>query len=521
MISVIIGGFLLILLIDASVSLSVVVPEDEIAGQVGSTVTLPCWISPPQNAEALEIRWYRPKHFNTPVLFYRDGKIQDVQEEHYRNRSSLGLRSAQSGGLKDGDVSLQLDKLTVQDDGVFHCYVSGDKTYDSQTVSLNVTALGSTPDLIPKPVSEDKVNMSCRSSGWFPEPNLRWMSEDRKLLSPGRVSVSREADGMFSVQSWMIISPSETRLISCLLALKTGQHREAPIYLHPSIPSEVTSGPWKALFITFLICALLGLAAFIIYKYRQKLTVKKSTEQPCEDGAMGNMREDNDVLNINMEDLRTDAVNITLDRETAHPDLMITKDLKSVRDTTGYVQKNEGFPYELCVCGANKFSSGRHYWEVELARINVPPKDYWLIGVQKDGNFRSADKSRLTPSGGFWFLCSDGKNGFHTNTDPQITLSLSSRPEQLGVLLDYDNGQLSFYNVKHFQHLLTINTKFSGVLVPLFNPGVGDTSSLTILDVSVASPDTSQQLLGNTSSLKTQDDSVASPDSSQPLLGSC
>ncbi|XP_051501716.1 butyrophilin subfamily 1 member A1-like [Myxocyprinus asiaticus] len=495
MISVIIVGFLLILLIEASVSLVVVVPEDEIAGQVGSTVTLPCWISPPQNAEGLEIRWYRPEHFNTPVLFYRDGKIQDIQEEHYRNRSSLGPRSAQSGGLKDGDVSLRLDKLTAQDEGVFHCYVSGEKSYDSQIVSLHVTALGSTPVLIPKPVSEDKVNMSCRSSGWFPEPNVRWMSDDRRLLSPGQVSVSHAADGMFSVQSWTIVSPSDTQLISCLLALNTGQHREGRIDITDIISLEVTSGPWKALFIIFLICALLGLAAFIVYKYREKLTVKKPSEQLCEDGAMGNMREENVVLKINMEELRKDAVNITLDRETAHPGLTINKDLKIVRDASGYVQKNEGFPYELCVCGAQKFSSGRHYWEVELVQNNVSPKDYWLIGVQKDGNF--SDKSRLTPSDGFWFLCSDGANGFHTNTDPQITLSLSSRPERLGVLLDYDNARLSFYNAKHCQHLLTINTKFSGVLVPLFNPGVGDKNSLKILDVSVESPDSSQPLLGN------------------------
>ncbi|XP_051552848.1 butyrophilin subfamily 1 member A1-like [Myxocyprinus asiaticus] len=463
MISVIIVGFLLILLSDTSVSvsLSVVVPEDEIVGQVGSTVTFPCWISPPQNAEALEIRWYRPEHFHTPVLFYRDGKIQDIQEEHYRNRSSLGLHSAQSGGLKDGDVSLRLDKLTVQDEGVFYCYVSGDKSYDSQIVALSVTALGSTLVLIPKPVSESEVNMSCRSSGWFPEPNVRWMSDNRKLLSPGQVSVSRAVDGMFSVQSWTIISPSDTQLISCLLVLNTGEHREATIDITDVINSEVTSGPWKALFITFLILLLLGLAGFIVYKYREKRTAKNPAKQIEGD--------------INMEELRKNAVQITLDRDTAHPDLKISKDLKSVRDPERYEVKNEGFPYELCVCGAQKFSSGRHYWEVELVQNNVPPKNYWLIGVMKD----------------------DGSNGFHTNTDPQITLSLSFRPERLGVLLDCDNTQLSFYNAKHCQHLLTINTKFSGLVVPLFNPGVGDQGPLKILDVSepVESPDTNEPLL--------------------------
>ncbi len=114
------------------------VPRDPIVAHVGSTVILPCWISPPENAEALEIRWYR-QEFNNPVLLYNHGKIQDTQEESFRNRSSLTLRSDQSGGLKDGDVSLRLEKLRFQDDGLFHCYVSGESSYDSQEVVLKVT----------------------------------------------------------------------------------------------------------------------------------------------------------------------------------------------------------------------------------------------------------------------------------------------------------------------------------------------------------------------------------------------
>ncbi|KAL0189808.1 hypothetical protein M9458_016907, partial [Cirrhinus mrigala] len=65
-----------------------------------------------------------------------------------------------------------------------------------------------------------------------------------------------------------------------------------------------------------------------------------------------------------------------------------------------------------------------------------------------------------------------GPNGFHTNTEPKVKLPLTQKPERLGVLLDYDEGQLSFYNVKESKHLLTISTRFSGSVVPLFNLGV-------------------------------------------------
>uniref|UniRef100_A0A673KJW8 B30.2/SPRY domain-containing protein n=1 Tax=Sinocyclocheilus rhinocerous TaxID=307959 RepID=A0A673KJW8_9TELE len=228
-----------------------------------------------------------------------------------------------------------------------------------------------------------------------------------------------------------------------------------------NIQGIVSSGPWKALFLTFLICALLGSVVFILYKYREKLTV---------------------VEDINIEELRKHAVEITIDREDLQSGLIVSKDCKMVRDRPEYKHTGEGFPYQLCASGAQRFTSGRHYWEVELVHPPNPPKNYWIIGVVKHGHFCSNNRSALTPSRGFWFLCSDGPHGFHTNTEPPVKLSLTPRPERLGVLLDYDEGLLSFYNVKESKHLLTISSRFSGSVVPLFNPGAGDPSPLRILD---------------------------------------
>ncbi|XP_043100985.1 erythroid membrane-associated protein-like, partial [Puntigrus tetrazona] len=342
---------------------------------IGSTVILPCWISPPENAEALEIRWYRHDQFNNPIVFYRDGKIQDIQE-CFKNRSSLSPRSDQSGGLKDGDVSLRLEKLTFQDEGSFHCYVSGDSSYSSKVVDLKITEWSSFSDL----------------------PD--------------------------------------------------------------------SSGPWKALFFSLLIFALLALVGLILYKYRDKLKGTKPAKEK----------------DINIEELRKHAVEVTIDPECSHPELKLSQDCKMVRNGPEYSPSGDGFSYELCAFGAQRFTSGLHYWEVKLAQTGISPKNYWLIGVAKDGSFTSRDRSALTPSAGFWFLCSDGPNGFYTNTDPPVKLSLTLRPERLGVLLDYDEGQLSFYNVTESKHLLTISSIFSGPVVPLFNPGVGDQGVLEILD---------------------------------------
>ncbi|XP_059403487.1 butyrophilin subfamily 1 member A1 isoform X2 [Carassius carassius] len=265
------------LFIETSVSLTVLVPGDPIVAPVGSTVILPCWISPAESAEALEIRWYRHDQFNNTVLLYNHGKIQDVQEESYRNRSSLTLRSDQSGGLKDGDVSLRLEKLTLQDEGSFHCYVSGESAYGKEEVVLKIKGLGSTPVLIPKLLDDGRVNISCRSSGWYPEPNIKWTSADGRVLHPGGSSHSLGTDKMFSVHSWMAISHSDAHLVSCSMSLRTGELQESRIDVQAIISSD-SSGPWKALFLTFLICALLGLVGLILYKYRDKLTGKNPAD---------------------------------------------------------------------------------------------------------------------------------------------------------------------------------------------------------------------------------------------------
>ncbi|XP_026114752.1 butyrophilin subfamily 1 member A1-like [Carassius auratus] len=484
---------LLNLLIETSVSLTVVVPPDPIVAHVGSTVILPCWISPPENAEALEIRWYRQDQFSNPVLLYNQGKIQDVQEESYRNRSSLALRSDQSGGLKDGDVSLRLEKLRVQDGGLFHCYVSGEHSYGSEEMTLKITALGSAPVLSPKSLDGGRVNISCRSSGWYPEPSVSWTSDEGRVLRPGGTSHTRGADEMISVHSWTTVSLSDAQLVSCSVSLRPGELKEGSLDIQGIVssgPSD-SSGLWKALFLTFLICSLLGLFGLILYRYKHKQTDR---EEETLERLLKAVVED-----MNIEELRQHAVEITIDRERSHPDLKVSKDCKIMRDNPEYKPTGEGFPYQLCAYGAQGFTSGRHYWEVQLKLENTPPKNFWMIGVVKEENLPTRDSSALTASAGFWFLCSDGPYGFCTNTDPLIRFSLTPRPERLGVLLDYDHGQLSFYNVTERKHLLTISCRFSGSLVPLFNPGVGDKSPLKILDLpKPAEPDEpSQPLLSN------------------------
>ncbi|CAM4652596.1 unnamed protein product [Caretta caretta] len=83
-----------------------------------------------------------------------------------------------------------------------------------------------------------------------------------------------------------------------------------------------------------------------------------------------------------MERLRKFKVNVTLDPNTAHPELVLSEDQKSVRrgDTWQDLPNNpERFDTELCVLGCEGVTSGRHCWEVE-----VGDGQYWAVEVARE-----------------------------------------------------------------------------------------------------------------------------------------
>nr|XP_046236996.1 E3 ubiquitin-protein ligase TRIM39 [Scatophagus argus] len=161
------------------------------------------------------------------------------------------------------------------------------------------------------------------------------------------------------------------------------------------------------------------------------------------------------------------ALDVTLDGHTAHPRLVLSVDLKSVKcgDRHQLVPDNlERFDRVVCVLGREMISSGRHYWEVE-----VGGKTDWDLGVTRQSSNRKG-KIEVTPSHGYWFLSLRDKNKYAFRTEPSTDVHLNLRPHKIGIFVDFENGQVSFYNVDAKIHIYTFNDTFSECIYPFFSP---------------------------------------------------
>ncbi|XP_005986962.1 E3 ubiquitin-protein ligase TRIM50 [Latimeria chalumnae] len=160
---------------------------------------------------------------------------------------------------------------------------------------------------------------------------------------------------------------------------------------------------------------------------------------------------------------------LKFDPLTAHPLLNISRDDTMV--ACGLLYKRlpnnpERFDYNNCVLVTKGFSSGKHYWEVV-----VGCKVKWRLGIIKGSTSRKG-KLNKSPENGVWLIGRREGPVYEAFTSPRITLPLSTRPQKVAVFLDYEKGELSFYNADKPDELVpfyTFNEEFQGKLYPFFD----------------------------------------------------
>ncbi|KAM4621612.1 zinc-binding protein A33-like [Polymixia lowei] len=164
---------------------------------------------------------------------------------------------------------------------------------------------------------------------------------------------------------------------------------------------------------------------------------------------------------------------VTLDPDTAYPRLWVSPCRTRVQ--MGDIQPNlpdnpERFTRYNIVLGLEAFSSGRHYWEVE-----VGSKTAWGLGVAASSVNRKEEIS-LCPDDGFWTLVlrdnGNGTSEYEACTDAEESLLFPTQPpRRIGIYLDYGRGEVAFYDAGDMSHLFTFcDAEFKEPVFPYFNP---------------------------------------------------
>ncbi|XP_033982051.1 zinc finger protein RFP-like [Trematomus bernacchii] len=176
------------------------------------------------------------------------------------------------------------------------------------------------------------------------------------------------------------------------------------------------------------------------------------------------------LLEVELKRVQQYEVEVNLDPNTAHPELILSDDGKQVKHVD--VKKNlpnnpKRFDKCPCVLAKQSFSSGRFYYDVQ-----VKGKTEWDLGVARESINRKGDIT-LSPQKGYWTIVLRNENEYKALAGPSVSLSLKSQPQKVGVFVDYEEGVVSFYDVDAAALIYSFTgCCFKEKLYPYFCPGV-------------------------------------------------
>ncbi|KAK9978965.1 hypothetical protein ABG768_020701 [Culter alburnus] len=138
---------------------------------------------------------------------------------------------------------------------------------------------------------------------------------------------------------------------------------------------------------------------------------------------------------------------VILDPNTANPELVLSDDLTSVRNSWNkqpLPDNPERFDCDPCVLGSEGFNSGTHCWDVE-----VKESSEWELGVTTASNQRKGQDFFDTDAWSFGFR-------------------VKQKLDRVRVCLDYGRGKVSFSDPVTNTHLHTFKSTFTHTLFPFF-----------------------------------------------------
>ncbi|XP_043828306.1 probable E3 ubiquitin-protein ligase TRIML1 [Dromiciops gliroides] len=198
-----------------------------------------------------------------------------------------------------------------------------------------------------------------------------------------------------------------------------------------------------------------------------KTTLERKEELLLQNPVAASPRWTMDPIPGMREMLLTFQRDITLDPETANPHLILSDELKSVKYVSvpqDVPDNPKRFDFALRVLATQSFTSGKHYWEVE-----VENKTEWEVGLCRESIGRKGNVHKQ-PGDTCSLVAFAFGNTFHLLCSNH-PVPLNQPIHKVGIFLDYERGHVAFYNATDGTLIYSPpNDDFQGALWPCFSP---------------------------------------------------
>ncbi|KAK7140479.1 hypothetical protein R3I94_012935 [Phoxinus phoxinus] len=271
--------FCLSLLLIEYTEFEITVPRGPVTGFYGEALILPCTF--PVDSWDLSntvIIWQRG--LDVVHSFYYSRDQLDRQNPHYGKRTSLFIQE-----MATGNASLKLDRVTLQDIGVYTCSISTNTGSQKKSFKVNTAAFYSEPRLQFSMLT-DGVNLLVSSDGGYPSPKLQWLMENSDITNPTQTHLMKDTQtGLYNVSSWINLTEVTNSSLTFILHNKPlGQEirREIQLYSHKTRRGESAYRCHVCFILIPVILLLIVMGLLLVFITRRR------TEQTKQNGFLPN-----------------------------------------------------------------------------------------------------------------------------------------------------------------------------------------------------------------------------------------
>ncbi|KAM4663594.1 uncharacterized protein O3C94_011864 [Discoglossus pictus] len=427
--------------VSESVPFNVMVSSPEVTAIVGSDTKLTFYLSPELNAERMEISINRQISPHFYVHLYRNERDENEgQMAEYHGRTRLDKES-----IRTGRISLIISNIVPWDEGDYQCSFTSHDFHNYAILYVRVAALGLNPFIKIKDYLNEAITAECESDGWYPEPEIMWRDTFGNTLQSFKEQKHSNEKGLFKVQSSVDISSNMT--VSCSIRnILLNEGREPSIYMSESLYTRVDRcGVSRYLILCTSAIIFAPLFVYIAFTCITVNKIKEKHQKDIEDKRMQleTSKKEYDIL---IACLQARKVSVSLDPETAHPNIIVSENGKQAMrglKKQNVIESSKRFDSGCYVLGKEMFSTGKVYWELLVENYIC------AVGIAKKSVLRKNIRKISSANGIFALRLWESNilNNISNETNSKLTMYLDYDGRQL-VMIAKDNME---YERIHFE----------------------------------------------------------------------